>query len=71
MSYTSLAACSTSHYFQGSKLRGCGSPHTPANYVWSLAHCVQGLTSPDPAERADMFRYGWGCGQGSQRASVG
>ncbi|PNW78187.1 hypothetical protein CHLRE_09g386137v5 [Chlamydomonas reinhardtii] len=45
-----------SHYFQGSQLRGCGSPHTPTNYVWSLAHCVQGLTSPDPVERADMFR---------------
>ncbi|GIL51761.1 hypothetical protein Vafri_7679 [Volvox africanus] len=45
-----------SHYYNGKELRGCGSPHTPQRYVWSLAHCVQGLTSSDPGERADLFR---------------
>ncbi|EFJ42804.1 hypothetical protein VOLCADRAFT_107056 [Volvox carteri f. nagariensis] len=45
-----------SHYYAGKELRGCGSPHTPHRYVWSLAHCVQGLTSEEPGERADLFR---------------
>lgn len=46
-----------SHYFHGTELQGCGSPHTPHNYVWSLAHCTQGLTTTDPGERAELFRY--------------
>ncbi|KAG2493684.1 hypothetical protein HYH03_008198 [Edaphochlamys debaryana] len=45
-----------SHFFEGKELSGCGSPHTPHRYVWSLAHCMQGLTSPDPKERAKLFK---------------
>lgn len=32
------------HYFEGSKLKGIGSPHTPTKYVWPMALVVQGLT---------------------------
>ncbi|GLC46965.1 hypothetical protein PLESTM_002001600 [Pleodorina starrii] len=51
-----ILSSANSHYYSGRVLSGCGSPHTPANYVWSLAHCVQGLTSADPGERAGLFK---------------
>ncbi len=38
------------YYYEGTCCRGIGSPHTPRDYVWPIALCVQGLTSEDPAE---------------------
>ncbi len=51
-----LPPCARSHYFAGRELQGCGSPHTPHNYVWSLAHCVQGLTTTSIEEKVKLFR---------------
>lgn len=45
-----------SHFFAGRELQGCGSPHTPHDYVWSLAHCVQGLTTTSIEEKVKVFR---------------
>ena len=42
------------YYYAGSALRGVGSPHTPPRYVWPIALCIQGLTSRDPAEIAEI-----------------
>lgn len=39
------------YYFEGTCLKGIGSQHTPANYVWSIALCMQGLTSSDKNEK--------------------
>jgi len=38
------------YYFEGTAAKGIGSPHTPANYVWPISLCIQGLTTTDPAE---------------------
>lgn len=52
-----ILSSANSHYYQGTALRGCGSPHTPHNYVWSMAHCVQGLTAgSDIGQRVDLFK---------------
>lgn len=44
------------YYYKGSCLRGIGSPHTPADYVWDVALAVEGLTTPDPAEKRALIR---------------
>ncbi len=44
------------YYFEGRAARGVGSPHTPKDSVWPIALCVQGLTSVEPQERAEMLR---------------
>lgn len=38
------------YYYEGSALKGIGSPHTPPEYVWHIALSMQGLTSNDPQE---------------------
>ncbi|PSC76253.1 glycosyl hydrolase [Micractinium conductrix] len=59
-------------YFESEKLRGVGSPHTPPGYVWPLGLSVQGLTSHDPKERADLLRtlLKLQCGNGLMHESV-
>ena len=42
-------------FYQGSVASGIGSPHTPPDYIWHIALAMQGLTSPDPAERRSML----------------
>lgn len=44
------------HYVSGRYARGIGSPHTPPDYVWPIALAVQGLTSPDCAEKVALLR---------------
>lgn len=44
-----------SHYFSGAKFAGMGSPHTPHNYIWPLAHMVQALTTTDVDEQAKLL----------------
>ncbi len=39
------------YYFEGSHVRGIGSPHTPEGYVWPIALAIQGLTATDSSER--------------------
>ena len=43
------------YYFEGSAAKGVGSPHTPENFVWPIALCVQGLTAAEPKERAELL----------------
>lgn len=38
------------YYFSGTAASGIGSPHTPTDYIWHIALCMQGLTSTDPGE---------------------
>ena len=35
------------YYYEGEFSRGCGSSHTPPNYIWPIALSIEGLTSPD------------------------
>lgn len=44
------------YYFEGESLKGMGSPHTPQGYVWSMALCIQGLTTANAAERVGILR---------------
>ena len=44
------------YYYQGKYARGIGSPHTPANYIWHIALSMQGLTSTDEQEQAEILR---------------
>ncbi len=41
---------SNPYFYRGKYAQGVGSPHTPHNFVWPLALCVQALTATDPAE---------------------
>ncbi len=38
------------YYFSGTAASGIGSPHTPTDYIWHIALCMQGLTSTNPSE---------------------
>ncbi|MBQ3222569.1 MAG: glycoside hydrolase family 125 protein [Clostridia bacterium] len=44
------------YYYEGSFAKGVGSPHTPQGYIWPIALCVQGMTSSDDAEIAEIVR---------------
>lgn len=47
-----------SHYFDGPKLRGMGSPHTPGPFVWPLALAIEALTEEGPTEHvAEMLAF--------------
>ena len=43
------------YFFQGKAASGIGSPHTPTDYIWPIALCVQGLTSSDEAEQTALL----------------
>ncbi len=43
------------YYSEGKYARGIGSPHTPAGYIWHIGLTMQGLTSIDPKEIADIL----------------
>lgn len=42
-------------YFEGSCMKGVGSPHTPKDYVWHIALSMQGLTSSSAEEREELI----------------
>lgn len=44
------------YYYQGKYACGIGSPHTPPGHVWPLALIMQGMTSTDEKEKADILR---------------
>ncbi|KAG7364753.1 metal-independent alpha-mannosidase [Nitzschia inconspicua] len=44
------------HYFEGSQLKGIGSPHTPKNNVWPMALVIQGLTE-EGNDRAEKMAF--------------
>lgn len=43
------------YYYRGERLRGIGSPHTPAGYVWDIALSIQGLVSQNPDEKRELI----------------
>lgn len=43
-------------YYEGTVLKGVGSPHTPPRYVWHIALSMQGLTSGDREEQEALLR---------------
>ena len=44
------------YYYEGSVLRGTGSPHTPEGYVWHIGLTLQALTAIDTDERMRVLR---------------
>lgn len=44
------------YYYEGSALKGIGSPHTPKDHVWHIALSMQGLTTKDTNEAEELFR---------------
>ncbi len=44
------------YYFPGRVLTGIGSPHTRTRYVWSMALCMQGITSDSKEEKETIFK---------------
>lgn len=42
-------------YYEGTKAKGIGSPHTPPNYIWHMAISMQGLTAAAPEEKLAMI----------------
>ncbi|MBO0439673.1 glycoside hydrolase family 125 protein [Candidatus Enterococcus ikei] len=43
------------YYYKGTYLRGIGSEHTPKNYVWPIALCIQGLTADNQDEKVELL----------------
>ncbi|GCE10195.1 glycoside hydrolase family 125 protein [Tengunoibacter tsumagoiensis] len=43
------------YYFVGKAAKGLGSPHTPHGYIWPIGLSMQGLTSQNPEEIAQVF----------------
>ena len=43
------------YFYAGRFLEGVGSPHTPTDHVWPIAKAVEGLTSPDRAEKLHLL----------------
>lgn len=44
------------YYYEGSILKGIGSPHTPENRVWPLALSMQGITSENEDEIIECLK---------------
>lgn len=44
------------YYYEGSILKGIGSPHTPVNRVWPLSLAMQGITSNDKEEIINIYQ---------------
>ena len=50
-----MLSFSNPYYFEGTVLKGIGSPHTPKNRVWPLSLIVQSLTSNDEKEISECI----------------
>lgn len=44
------------YYYEGAAAKGIGSPHTPEQYIWHIALCMQGLTARTKKEKIQMLR---------------
>lgn len=44
------------YYYEGTQLRGLGSPHTYARYVWPLATAVEALTTDSQATQLNLLK---------------
>ncbi|KAL3924560.1 MAG: hypothetical protein SGILL_000970 [Bacillariaceae sp.] len=49
-----LLSKKNSYFFEGSQLKGIGSPHTPRNYIWPMAMVVEGLTEEGDDRKEKM-----------------
>ncbi|MGX7148475.1 glycoside hydrolase family 125 protein [Enterococcus ureasiticus] len=43
------------YYYEGTELKGVGSEHTPKEYVWPIALCIEGLTTDEQSEKAELL----------------
>jgi meiotically up-regulated gene 157 (Mug157) protein len=43
------------YFYQGQAASGIGSPHTPKDYIWPIALCMQGLTTNSRAEQLSLL----------------
>jgi uncharacterized protein len=43
------------YFYSGKAAKGIGSPHTPNEYIWPIALCVQGLTSRSRQEQLELL----------------
>jgi uncharacterized protein len=43
------------YFYTGSAAQGIGSPHTPHQYIWPIALCMQGLTSTSKQEKLSLL----------------
>ena len=43
------------YYYRGSLAQGIGSNHTPKNYIWPIALCIQGLTTNNKQEKEQIL----------------
>ncbi len=43
------------YFYLGKAAKGIGSPHTPQDYIWPIAMCVQGLTSSSREEQLALL----------------
>lgn len=42
-------------YFEGTKAKGIGSPHTPPRYIWHISLAMQGLTAGTKEEKRTLL----------------
>jgi uncharacterized protein len=43
------------YFYTGKAAKGVGSPHTPNEYVWPIALCMQGLTADSRTEQLELL----------------
>jgi uncharacterized protein len=43
------------YFYHGKVAKGVGSPHTPDEYIWPIALCMQGLTSSSRQEQLELL----------------
>lgn len=43
------------YFYAGKSAQGVGSPHTPENFIWPIALCMQGLTSASKMEKIALL----------------
>jgi uncharacterized protein len=43
------------YFYAGEAASGIGSPHTPRDYIWPIALCIQGLTSTSQDEKFTLL----------------
>lgn len=46
-----LLSSENPYFYEGKYAKGIGSSHTPENYVWPIAMAMEGMTTPDKAEK--------------------
>ncbi|NLW15179.1 MAG: glycoside hydrolase family 125 protein [Erysipelothrix sp.] len=43
------------YYYEGEVAKGCGSSHTPVDYIWPIALSIQGLTDPSKENKKELL----------------